>query len=167
MVPAWAETCWSAFCTCNWFLTIQRLRIIECIIWTIKHFLNIFNLCFQQWMWNVIFPICFCRTLCAIQSSGLPYDGTLLYRKHSNTFRMPCKPRLCLTSWFCISKTSRFCKKFLGYDVLEPALSLSFSHPVKKSPCPCANHVLLYVIWQNLEPGKISPTYNLIVSNPF
>ena len=39
------------------FLTIHLFHITECISWTIKRFLKIFNLRFQQWMWNIIFSI--------------------------------------------------------------------------------------------------------------
>jgi len=43
MVSAWTETCWRGFCKFNWFLTIQRFYIFECINWTIKHLILLRN----------------------------------------------------------------------------------------------------------------------------
>jgi len=42
-VPTWAETCWSGFYKCNWFLTIQRFYITECISWIIKHLVSLMH----------------------------------------------------------------------------------------------------------------------------
>ena len=52
MVPAWTETYGEALISLFFFFTIQRFYIIECIIWTIKNFLNrncYCSLCRGEW----------------------------------------------------------------------------------------------------------------------
>jgi len=156
IVPTWTETCCSDFCKFSLFLIIQRFYIIECISWTIKHFLNIFNLRYSQWKWNTIFSIRSLPKTVARQNSGQQYDRILLYRKHSNIFR-PRKPRLCFSSWFCSSKNQSVLYKVSGLRCLRIC---SFSHLVKNRPCLCVNHVLPSVIEQYLEPREFSPTHS-------